>query len=82
MNIDRMTAKTYAAYLADRHSDVGFILAMVRWEFGPKLNREQVEKIRAEAVKKAERKAWMAKKWDRIPQNSNEARAFKEARAA
>ena len=82
MLTDNMSALTYAARLAERHSDVGFILAMVKREFTRVPSREQVERLRAEALAKAERKAWLATKYDRVPACGRDAKRMMEARCA
>lgn len=51
-----------ARQMAARHSDIGFIRSYVLAEFGKAPTREQIAKMRDEAVRKAE---WEASKYDR-----------------
>jgi len=56
------SAKAYARTLAARHSDIGFIRAMVRREWSVEMPRADIEAMRQQAL---DRIAFKASKWDR-----------------
>lgn len=63
---DHMTPLSYAALLAKRHSDIGFIRAQCLRDYGKAPTREQIINLREEAKREAERQRYKATSFERV----------------